>query len=226
MNRSPSAEEKLDAVIRAARTILEKHSFTEAARAIFDQCREMTGAVSGYVALLSEDGQENEVLFLEAGGMPCSVDPDLPMPIRGLRAVSYQEVRGVYDNAFAESEYVKFMPEGHVKLENVMFAPLIIEGKAVGLLGLSNKNGGFTDRDAKMATAFGELAAIALTNSRLLESLEEKNSDLQKFNDAMIDREMRILEIKEEVNTMCEELGRKPIYPSARNGSSSEKDWE
>jgi hypothetical protein len=56
MNTQPSAEEKLDAVIRAAQTILDKQSFVQTARAIFDQCREMTGAVSGYVALLSADG--------------------------------------------------------------------------------------------------------------------------------------------------------------------------
>ena len=27
-----------------------------------------------------------QVLFLDAGGLPCDVDPALPMPVRGLRA--------------------------------------------------------------------------------------------------------------------------------------------
>jgi len=135
----PSAEAKLDAVVRGARAILEKQSFTDAARAIFDRCLEMTGAVSGYVALLNDDGDENEVLFLEAGGMPCSVDPELPMPIRGLRAITYQTHKATYDNDFINSEWVKYMPEGHVTLKNVMFAPLNIDGKTVGLLGLANK---------------------------------------------------------------------------------------
>ncbi|MBF0100444.1 MAG: hypothetical protein HQK77_06000 [Desulfobacterales bacterium] len=85
MSIAVSAEAKLNAVIRAARTILEKQNFTNAARAIFDRCRDMTCAASGYVALLNEKGEENEVLFLEAGGLPCTVDPELPMPIRGLR---------------------------------------------------------------------------------------------------------------------------------------------
>ena len=44
---------------------------------------------------------ENEVLFLEAGGLPCTVDPNLPMPIRGLRAVSYETGRAAYDNDFS-----------------------------------------------------------------------------------------------------------------------------
>ena len=50
--------------------------------------REATGAPSGYIALLSEDGEENELVFLESGGLPCSVDPELLMPVRGLRAES------------------------------------------------------------------------------------------------------------------------------------------
>ena len=180
MNATPSAEEKLDAVIRAARTILEKHSFTEAARAIFDQCRELTGAVSGYVALLSADGQENEVLFLEAGGMPCSVDPALPMPIRGLRAIAYATRKAAYDNDFMNSQWIKYMPEGHVVMKNVLFAPLNIEGKTAGIMGLANKPSDFTDTDVEIASVFGELAAIALTNSRYLDLLNEKTLSLER----------------------------------------------
>jgi signal transduction histidine kinase len=41
----------------------------------------------------------------------------------------------------------------------------------VGLLGLANKPGGFDKNDAHLAAAFGELASIALFNSRTLESL-------------------------------------------------------
>jgi GAF domain-containing protein len=180
MDKSPSSEEKLNAVIRAARIILEKKSFTETARAIFDQCREMTGAMSGYVALLREDGQENEVLFLEAGGMPCSVDPSLAMPIRGLRAVSYETGKAAYDNDFMNSHWAKYMPEGHVFLMNVMFAPLNIDGKTAGIMGLANRPSGFTDADAEIASAFGELAAIALANSRYLDLLNDKTQSLEK----------------------------------------------
>lgn len=180
MNAAPSAEQKLDAVIRGARAILEKQSFAEAARAIFNRCREMTGAISGYVALLSSDGQENQVLFLEAGGMPCLVDPALPMPIRGLRAAVYKTQKAAYDNDFMNSQWVKYMPGGHVVLKNVMFAPLNIAGKTVGLMGLANKPSDFTDADAEIASVFGELAAIALANSRYLDLLNEKTHSLER----------------------------------------------
>ena len=139
----------------------------------------MTGAVSGYVALLSEDGHENEVLFLEAGGLPCTVDPELPMPIRGLRATVYETHKPAYDNHFMSSDWVKYMPEGHVALRNVMFAPLNIAGSTVGLIGMANKPGDFTDEDAEIAAVFGELAAIALVNSRHIDLLHQKNASLQ-----------------------------------------------
>ncbi len=166
-------DRKNEALLRASRAVLENREFIPAARSIFDICRDLTGATAGYVALLTGDGYENEVLFLDAGGRPCSVDPELPMPIRGLRGEAYRDLTAVYDNDFHNSRWMEFMPEGHVRLDNVLFAPLVIGGKAVGLIGLANKEGGFNEDDKKIAAAFGDIAAIALMNSRNLESLEE-----------------------------------------------------
>jgi CheY-like chemotaxis protein len=162
--------EEMAALLSAARAILEYRDFEQSARHIFDQARAMTGAASGYIALLSDDGAENEVLFLESGGLPCDVDPSLPMPIRGLREVAYRTGRTAVDNRFSTSRWMDFMPAGHVALHNVMFVPLNLEGRACGLMGLANKPGGFTPADIEIATAFGDLAAIALHNSRLLRS--------------------------------------------------------
>jgi len=162
-------------LLAAARAVLAFPDFASAARVIFDNCKDLTGAQAGYVALLKADGSENEVLFLDAGGMPCTVDPNLPMPIRGLRAEAYRTRRAVYENGFSASPWMKFMPPGHARLDNVLFAPLVIDGTAVGLLGLANKPGGFTDADARLADSFGEIAAIALHKSRLWDAINRSN---------------------------------------------------
>lgn len=175
---TPNTERLRELVLSAADTILEKKTFSETARAIFDYCRELTGAASGYVALLSEDGTENEVLFLESGGLPCEVDPNLPMPVRGLRAFAYNLHEAVYENDFMNSEWASFMPTGHVELRNVMFAPLNVDEKTVGIMGLANKAGDFSPRDAEIARVFGELAALALQNSRLVERVTEITKSL------------------------------------------------
>lgn len=221
LRRARSREREVAALLEASRAILSFQRFEESARVIFDTCKDLLGATAGYVALLSEDGHENEVLFLDAGGEPCTVDPALPMPIRGLRAESYHHNKAFYDNDFTGSEWMKFMPDGHVALSNVMFAPMIIDGKAVGLLGLSNKDGDFTDNDAQLATAFGEMAAVALLNSRRLEELETRNDELKRFNTAMLDREMRIIELKKEVNGLMANQGRSRPYPLAEDEGGS-----
>lgn len=180
IQESSIREKELSAIMRGSKAVLGQKGFAESARAIFDHCKDLIGATSGYVALLSETGEENEVLFLEAGGLPCTVDPELPMPIRGLRSEAYYSNKVVYHNDFMNSEWIDFMPKGHVVLKNVMFAPLVIDDKTVGLIGLANKATDFNDNDAKMATGFGELAAIALQNSRNLDQRVEAENQREK----------------------------------------------
>jgi PAS domain S-box-containing protein len=167
--------------------VLRHREFSAAARSIFDSCKGLIGATAGYVAMLSRDGTENELLFLESGGLPCSVDTTLPMPIRGLRALAYQSGKAVYENAFASSEWVRFLPEGHAQLNNVLFAPLAMDGAVVGLLGLANKPQGFTKDDARMASAFAELAALAFHNSRTLEALEHSEERYRSLVETAVD---------------------------------------
>ncbi|MCK5796274.1 MAG: GAF domain-containing protein [Deltaproteobacteria bacterium] len=169
----------LEHMLNASKAVLAYRNFEDSARIIFDEACALTGAKAGYIALLSVDGSENEVLFLEAGGMPCGVDPELPMPIRGLRAQCYEERRAVFHNDFMNSEHVAFMPAEHVILENVLFAPLVIDDVCEGVMGIANKEGDYTDHDIQLATALGEFAAIALNNSRMLSKLNENIANLE-----------------------------------------------
>ncbi|MBD3186212.1 GAF domain-containing protein [Candidatus Bathyarchaeota archaeon] len=162
-------------------------NFAEAARQIFEAAKTLTGATSGYVALLSEDGYRNEVLFLDSGGLPCSVDPDLPMPIRGLRGEAYKKGCVIYDNNFSKSKWMQYMPSGHVTLESVLFAPIIIDQEVEGLIGLANKDGGFGEEDKSIMAAFANAASIALMNSKLLDTTKEQKDFIEHAINALHD---------------------------------------
>ncbi len=210
---SQQREKDLTALLSAAQQVMDIDEFEKAARILFDHARDVTGARSGYVALLSDDEQENEVLFLEAGGMPCTVDPELPMPIRGLRAEAYKKGKVVYDNEFSNSRWMKFMPKGHVGLSNVMFAPMRFGKKVVGIIGLANKEGDFNKHDVQMAAAFGDMAAIALQKSQSLESVrssEEKyRSTVDSMGDAIhvIDKDMNLIVVNKAVKRLSKPMG-------------------
>ncbi len=173
------------ALLESSRYVLAHHDFEDAARAIFHSCKSLIGAAAGYVALLSKDERQNEVVYLDTGGFPCSVDPSIPMPIRGLRAAAYRSGKVVYDNKFSESKWAGFLPGGHTQLDNVLFAPLIIAGSPVGLIGLGNKPGGFTDRDAHLMAAFADHASIAFRNSRYLDAIKKSEDRYRHLSERL-----------------------------------------
>ena len=109
-------------VLKGTHAVLENQDYEKTARSIFDSCKKIIGATAGYVALLNKDGSENEVLFLDSGGRPCVVDPNLPMPIRGFREQVYLSSKAAYCNDFSKTDWMKAMPKGHVTLDNVLFA--------------------------------------------------------------------------------------------------------
>ena len=169
---STQGDEILSALTESSRAVKHQQDFETAARSIFNSCKRLIGAKAGYIALLSDDGTTNDVLYLDTGGDICNVDPNLPMPVRGMREEVYRTCKTIYENDFSKNEWVKFIPTGHARIDNVLFAPLVIRGDPVGLLGLANKPGGFNDHDVIIASAFGEMAAIALFNTQAMDELQ------------------------------------------------------
>lgn len=61
-----------------------------------------------------------------------------------------------------------------------------------------------------------EFKALIEADFKLIEhekKLKDYTKELEMFNKIMVDREMKIIELKKEINQMCEELGREPVYP-------------
>ncbi len=164
---------EISELLDGAKKILELSSFKKIAKILFDSCKKLTGAKAGYVALLSESGYENNILFMDNGDNNYNVDPNLAMLVRGLKELAYKKKEVVYDNDINNSEWLKHLPEGHAAMKNVLIAPLIIKNQAVGVIGIANKPTNFTTSDARIVSAFGELASLALFNSQNIEELKE-----------------------------------------------------
>jgi len=180
----------LQSLVNSANAFLKFNDFKEAARFAYDSCKNLVGSTAGYVALLSADKSQNELLFLDMGDLPCYLDPNQPMPIRGFRAIAYSSGKVLYENNFQQSEWLQYLPDGHGELENVMFAPLVIDNRSVGIFGFANKPEGFCEDDALVARAFAEMTAIALLQKRTLEQAETSaqhlNAFMQTAHDAII----------------------------------------
>ncbi|MFH1189912.1 MAG: PAS domain-containing protein [Candidatus Omnitrophota bacterium] len=58
-----------------------------------------------------------------------------------------------------------------------------------------------------------ELCRIVEDREKALDELKKSSKTLETFNKIAVGREMRVLELKKQVNAMLKELGRSPEYP-------------
>ena len=87
--------------------------------------------------------------------------------------------------------------------------------RAIGVLG------GMHDSPAEamppnareILTLFGHRAATELVRLRHERDLQRHAAEIETFNEALVGREARVIELKSEVNRLSTELGREPPYP-------------
>src|SRR3989339_529094 len=133
----------------------------------------LTGAAAGYAALFTAAGLEEQVIFSDPGALPDAVGAALPRLRREMRGEAHPLDQPVWHNDLAHSEWARLLPAGPPGLDNVLFTPLQVRGKTVGVMGMFNKPGGFSEPDASLAAGFTEFAAIALVNMRAREAVRQ-----------------------------------------------------
>ena len=67
LNDSKQRHAEISALLEGSSAVLRYRNFMDAAEAIFKSCKNVIGAASGYIAMVSDDGTKNEVIFLDSG---------------------------------------------------------------------------------------------------------------------------------------------------------------
>jgi PAS domain S-box-containing protein len=171
--------EEVSALLAASRTVLEQHSFNIAAKAIFDACNKLVGAGAGFVGLSGSDESKLSLAYpgsceaTQASAGTFEIQGDGPL------AGALRDRRTVMSNGASASQGSEQRSAAPAVSDNALFAPLVIGDEVMGVLCLSNKPGGFSDDDARLATAFAEMASVALLNSRTLDLLEKNQEMLE-----------------------------------------------
>jgi len=163
-------------LLEASQVALSKPSFQVAVKDIFTLCKSLIGATAGYVALHPEDGQGDLVVFGDPGGAPGAGELSLPTLVSGLQGEAYGRGTPIFHNALNQSEGAHLLPGGPAILDNILFAPLQAGGKILGVLGLANKPGGFSEDDTNLAAGFAELATVSLINQQAEEALRQSEA--------------------------------------------------
>jgi two-component system CheB/CheR fusion protein len=104
-----------------------------------------------------------------------------------MREAVFRGGQPVVSNDPSSRPRAALLPAGQVPLDNVLVAPMRLHGRTVGVLGLANKRGGFTEVDAERTMRFGDLAATVLHLGRVTDSLERAEERFRAIADRTID---------------------------------------
>ena len=91
----------------------------------------------------------------------------------------------------------------------------------MGLLQLNDRRKGrFSPAIISLWERLADHLAVALAKFRAeeetrrhVDELTVANEELARFNRAAVNRELRMIELKKEINALCGQLGRPPQYP-------------
>ena len=158
--------------LTATRAILEVNELPEALSAILQSCSTIVNAPDGFVALCDAEGEQCNIVVLRKGGVS-RIAEEAAMPVCQLGRLAIKTQNPVYDNSFIQTNTTDEKPEGHLIIETVLFAPIIVEQQVLGLLVLANKPEGFTDDDVDYTTGLAGVASLAISHFRNREKIND-----------------------------------------------------
>ncbi|MDD5748715.1 MAG: PAS domain S-box protein [Actinomycetota bacterium] len=154
--------QEISALLECTRYALKNEDFGEAAHEMLGACMNLVEAENGFVSLLDEEYQR--MIVTEPEGLMNSFGPKNQMPLSSPFKEALTSRKTTIDNEFRENQKSLIL-RSHIRIDNVLVAPLIVEENPSGFLCLSNKAKGFSTRDSLMVSAFADIASLALKNS-------------------------------------------------------------
>ena len=114
-------------------------------------------------------------------------------------------------------------PEGHVPIQRDLVVPIIHRGVLVGLFQVANKKTDYNEKDIRLLESIARHTAPILQarlqrdaeereRKRAEEALKKSNAELKRFNELAVGRELKMIELKKEINSLLAQLGEEPRY--------------
>ena len=165
-----ASRDRLAALDAATRAIVAELDVDRVLQLIVDRVRELIGA--RYAALGIEDGHGRIERFITAGITAEERAAIGPPPVgHGLLGYIIREGRSLLIPDIAEHPDRSGFPANHPHMSSLLGVPVILDGRPIGDLYLTDKEGGhgFTDDDRVIVEQFATHAGIAIDNARLHE---------------------------------------------------------
>jgi len=165
------AERRLEALDEAIRAMAGVLSVDRVLQVIVDRVRTLTGA--RYAALGIHDHSGVIEQFVTSGiNRPDRARIGAPPRGHGILGLIIRENRTIRLDDLANDAHRAGFPPGHPAMHAFLGVPVIVRGRTIGNLYLTDKEGGFTEEDQREIETFARHAGIAMENARLHDQVQ------------------------------------------------------
>ncbi|WP_447976546.1 GAF domain-containing protein [Candidatus Nitrospira bockiana] len=231
--------ETLEILNRIGQTLSSELDLQKVVQAVTDAATHVSGAAFGaFFYNLVNDRGESYTLYT-ISGVPRDAFSGFPMPrntelfgptFRGEGVVRIDDV--TRDPRYGKNEPYRGMPPGHLPVTSYLAVPVVSRsGQVLGGLFFGHPDRGvFTERVERIVVALAAQAAIAVDNARLYEAeqrarrraeravtqlqasqskLQDKIAELQRFEEVVVGRELKMIELEKEIARLKAQAERK-----------------
>ena len=177
----------LDAINRVFRETLTCETEEEVARMSLAVAEELTGSKFGFIGEVNEAGRFDTIALSDPGWEACIVPKTKAavmikdMEIRGIWGRVLKNGKSLIVNDPASHPARVGTPEGHPPLTSFLGVPLKRAGRTIGMIGLANKELGYTSADKQAVEALSVAFVEALTRKRAEETLRESEEKFRSL---------------------------------------------
>jgi PAS domain S-box-containing protein len=145
---------------------------------------------------------------------------DLPMPPSKLeKSITSYVFRTSAPLLVTQKRFDDLAARGEVELVGTnsaswLGAPLKTPKETIGVIAVQNYGDpdSYSERDKEFLTSVGAQVAIAIERKIQEEDLKQKMDELERFNNLTVDRELRMIELKKEINNLLKKIGEMEKY--------------
>src|SRR5690349_11635853 len=212
-----SEAERLAALEAATRAIAAELDIERVLQLIVDRVRELIGATHAALGIADAGGRMER--FITSGISPrARADIGAAPQGHGLLGLIIREARTVRTADIATHPARFGFPPNHPVMRSFLGVPVLVRGRSVGNLYLTDKVGGeFTDDDARLLEMFALHAGIAIDNARLHDQVqrmaivEERERIGRDLHDGIIQAIYAVgLSLEDTLRLLDDEAGREP----------------
>ncbi len=185
----------LEGINRIFRETLSSHTDEQLGQTCLAVAEELTQSKFGFIGEIGADGLLHDIAISDPGWELCTIYDKtghrrVPgnFKVHGLYGRVLQDGKSLIANEPSSHADRIGVPEGHPPLTAFLGVPLIRDGKAIGMIAVGNRKGGYRAEDQETLEALAPATMGAFARKRAEQAVKQRTFELQRLTESLEQR--------------------------------------